>query len=272
MLTNSVSKIFRKTTLSALLAIAATANAGAPDDAPAASAEQHTAPTKAFTALAGFHAEYEASYIGFSAEATVDLRPTENPGEYVYELVTQARGLARLVRSGTARETSHFLFNEAGFTPIRYQLDDGTKKVENDTDIKFDWDAGIAHSLYKEEPKEIEITAGMLDRMTADIVTIQTLRNGAVPTSYEITDRNSVRIYEFTFQGEETVSVPAGDFHAVKYRRQRPGSSRATIIWYAPEVDYLPVKIQQLKRGKNNILMVATKLEPAAACAGCDQP
>ena len=136
-------------------------------------------------------------------------------------------------------------------------------------DIEFNWEAGIAHSVYKGVPKDIDITAGMLDRLTADIAAIHELRNNRKPTSYEITHRNSIRLYEFTQQGEETVSVPAGKFRTVKYLRQRPGSSRATLIWFAPDADYLPVKIVQLKRGKSQIVMVATLLEPAPVCADC---
>ncbi len=236
------------------LATIAIANAGASDT---------------ITELAGFHAEYEASYAGLKAEAIMDLRATETPNEYVYQVVTRALGLARFIRPGTGTETSRIAFTGSGFIPISYQLDDGTEKLENDTDIQFDWEAGIAHSIYKGVAKDIEITEGVLDRLTADIAAIHALRNNQQPTSYEITARNSIRLYEFTPQGEETVSVPAGTFHAIKYLRQRPGSSRATLFWFAPEVDYLPVKIVQLKRGKSKIVMVATLLKPAPACADC---
>jgi hypothetical protein len=247
------------------------ASPGTDDIAPEATANDSHAPDDSFAGIAGFHAEYEASYIGFSAEATVDLKPTENTNEYAYEVVTRARGLARLVRSGTGREKSRFVYNASGFWPARYQLDDGTEKVENDTDIVFDWEEGVAHSNYKGVPKDIAITPGMLDRLTADITTIHALRNGREPGSPELVDRNSIRVYEYTFQGKETVSVPAGEFRTVKYLRQRPGSSRATMIWYAPDVAYLPVKIENLKRGKSNVVMVATLLEPAP-CEGCDTP
>jgi hypothetical protein len=103
----------------------------------------------------------------------------------------------------------------------------------------------------------------MLDRLTADIAMIQKLRNGETPTGFDLVDRNEIRRYEYTLQGEETIKVPAGTFQTVKYLRNRPGSSRATLIWFAPGMDYLPVKIAQLKRGKSVIEMFATLLQPA---------
>jgi len=254
MLNNLPHIIFRHIAVIAFLASTAIADAG---DA------------GAVAKLAGFHAEYEASYAGLKAEAIMDLRPAEAPNEYVYKVVTRALGLASFVRPGTGTETSHYSFTESGFLPISYQLDDGTEKLENDTDIQFNWETGIAHSIYKGVAKDIAITAGMLDRLTADIAAIHALRNNQQLTSYEITHRNSVRLYEFTPQGKETVSVPAGEFQAIKYLRQRPGSSRATLIWFAPEADYLPVKIVQLKRGESKIVMVATLLNTAPVCTDC---
>ena len=254
MLNNLSHTFFRPVAVGILLARTAIANAGAPNTV---------------AELAGFHAEYEASYAGLKAEAIMELRAAGPPNEYVYEVVTRALGLASFIRPGTGIETSRISFTESGFAPISYQLDDGTEELENDTDIQFDWETGIAHSVYKGVAKDIDITAGMLDRLTADIAAIHALRNNRQPTSYEITDRNSIRLYEFTPQGEETISVPAGEFQTIKYLRQRPGSSRATLIWFAPEADCLPVKIVQLKRGETKIVMVATLLKPMPACPDC---
>ena len=106
------------------------------------------------TGLDGFHAEYEASYAVFSGELIVDLRAGDKPGEYVYEVSTRTRGLARAFRSGTAVETSRFRLVGEEVIPLQYSLDDGTPEPENDMNIEFDWEAGVAHSVYKEEKKE----------------------------------------------------------------------------------------------------------------------
>jgi len=212
--------------------------------------------------LSGFHAEYKAHYSVFSGTVILDLQPAGRKGEYLYEVHTKTHGLARIVRPGTALETSNFALIDGKIRPIRYQLDDGTKKVENDTDIRFDWEACVAHSNYKGEAKDIPIKPGILDRLSADIIVIMGLRAGHDPGSYEITDRNSVRTYAFEALGEETMKVPAGEFRTLKFKRQRPGSTRSTLIWYAPDMDYLPVRIEQQKHGKTAITLVATQLQP----------
>ena len=215
-------------------------------------------------ALEEFQVHLIARYLGFSADVWTELAATENADEYVYEVTTKARGLAKLVRSGTASEKSIFTLTDIGFRPISYHLDDGAKKAENDTDITFDWDAGMAHSVYKEEAKDFELTAGMLDRLTADIAAMQKLRSATEPGSYTLIHRNSIREYGYTSEGTDNISVEAGEFATVKYKYQRPESTRHTIIWFAPELGFIPVKAEQFKRGKSQVTMEAVSIQRGA--------
>jgi len=144
--------------------------------------------------------------------------------------------------------------------PLHYQLDDGTAKGEDDTTIEFDWDTGVARSIYEQQEATLELTSAVHDRLTTDLLVMQSLSADDPLERFQIVEKNAVRDYELTYRGEETVEVPAGRFAAVKYLRQRVGSSRATLIWFAPAVNYLPVKLEQLKRGKPVVTTVATEI------------
>jgi len=233
----------------------------------AAAAATHAEVPAVSSAIQGFHTAYELRYAGLRADATIDLKPTETPGEYLYSVTTKTRGLARLIRPGTATEVAKFIYDHNGFRPLSYHLDDGVPKEENDSDVQFDWAKGTAVCRHESQTVELQIQVGMLDRLTSDIVAIQSLRDGRPLGEFDVVDRNEIQRYEFTPQGEETIKVPAGTFKTIKYLRGKPGSSRATMIWFAPDAAYLPVKLAQLKRGKSTVEMYATVLEPAAAPA-----
>jgi len=222
--------------------------------------ESSTAELETTAELDGFNLDFEARYGILRGDIRLDLKTTDEAGIYHYEIVTQARGLAKLARAGTGSESSLFKYSEHGFQPVQYIREDGTDDVDNDSDIRFDWSENIAHSVYEGEPKDIPIAPGMLDRLAADIIVINELRAGRTPGGYDIVDRNSVRRYEFTKLGDEEMEVPAGTFDTVKYRRQRPDSTRSTLIWYAKDHNYLPVRIEQQKRGETKITMVAMNL------------
>ena len=221
--------------------------------------------TLAATELAPFHAEYELSYAIFSADVSFDLRRDDTPGHYVYKVTTKARGLAKAILRRKAIEKSHFSISDEHILPARYQLDDGLGGVENKTYITFVWGAGKAYSQHEGADLTIPIEAGTLDRLSADINVIMSLRAGNEPGSYPILDGEDIDIYEFKRVGEERLKVPAGTFNTVKFRRQRRGSSRSTLIWFAPEQDYLPVRIDQQKDGETSVTMTALLLQPESS-------
>ncbi|MCP4002017.1 MAG: DUF3108 domain-containing protein [Gammaproteobacteria bacterium] len=208
--------------------------------------------------IPGFHAEYKLKYSIFSGKVLLDLRSTDKPDEYIYSAHTNARGAARIVLSDTAKETSRFKYIEGEVQPIHYYLDNGMNNEDSETDIQFDLAAGVAHTQHEGQKVSYPINSSTLDRLSADIVAILALRAGQMPGTYEIADDNEIKTYNFELMGKEQIEVPAGKFKTLKFKRQRAGSSRSTLIWYAPEANYLAVRIEQQKRGKTKVTSVLT--------------
>jgi hypothetical protein len=50
--------------------------------------------------------------------------------------------------------------------------------------------------------------------------------------------------------GQRKVSTPAGDYTAVGIQHQAENSSRVTTLWCVEELGYLPVVIEQHRKGK----------------------
>ena len=208
-----------------------------------------------------FEVDFEMRYGLFRGDLRLNLKRDEGTNLYSYEVVTRARGMARMVRPDAATESSRFALTATGLQPLQYRLDSGDDDNEdNDSDVRFDWEAGIAHSVYEGTAKELPVEPGVLDRVTADIATIVALRAGREPGGYDMVHRNDIKRYEYRLLGEEQIEVPAGTFDTLKYMRQRPGSSRSILVWYAVDENFLPVRIDQQKNGKTSISTVATEL------------
>lgn len=62
--------------------------------------------------------------------------------------------------------------------------------------------------------------------------------------------RGSETNYTFERVGTETVKTPIGRFEAIKLRRVRENSTRNTLIWIAPSLNYSVVKMTQFKDGQ----------------------
>ena len=145
--------------------------------------------------------------------------------------------------------------------PISYSLEGGTKSSDNDTQLDFDRNAGTIASWYEGEATELQLDDDVYDRMSADIVVMRDLADGIDLGPMRIAEKNQIRDYEYTYQRAEEIEVPAGRFETVVYLRQRVGSSRSTLIWFATGHQFLPVRLEQLKRGKSQIVTVATNLQ-----------
>jgi hypothetical protein len=210
--------------------------------------------------LKGFHAEYKLKYSMFSGTVVLDLQATEKPDEYLYEVTTRAGGVARIAMSGDAIERSRFIYTDGAVKPMHYYLNNGRKNDDSETDIQFDWSKGIALTKYEGQTTERTLEPETLDRLSTDVTAIIELRAGRVPGDYSIMDDDSIKIYGYEFLGEEKIKVPAGEFRTLKYNRQRPGSSRSMLVWFAPDAGYLPVRTEYLKRGKTTITSTATVL------------
>ena len=60
-----------------------------------------------------------------------------------------------------------------------------------------------------------------------------------------LADGGKPKRYRIYIRNEETVNVPAGEFDTVRIEQEADNTRRKTILWAAPDLHYLPVKIMR---------------------------
>ena len=214
----------------------------------------------------GFEVRYDVQYSGARiAETTFSLRPQEDSAMYELRSVTKPRGLAALIRYGDVVEESHFRVINNRAVPVDYRFVDGTRKGKRNSSIFFDWSEASAHTTYKGVDATLTLTGGEVDRLMLQWQMMHDLAHDQLPEAYRVIDRNGVKEYAISDQGEELLSTSAGTFRTRKFLRQRAGSSRATLVWAALEHGFLPVKMIQLVDDKPNIVLQLRNVEWGAA-------
>ena len=209
-------------------------------------------------ALEPFTAVYDVLHgskrIGVS---TFVLRAGDAPS-YVFESRTEPKGIAKLV-AGTITETSEFTLEEAGPRPLQFDAEES--RGHSSQSITFDWTANVAHSQRDGVPAQVALKPRALDHSLIQIALMNDLSAGRPLAPYFIVEKNELRTYEYDRVGEETVETPAGSFAAVLVRQRREGSSRELVFWCAPQLGYLPVKLEQRKEGKAQLTMVLRSVQ-----------
>ena len=67
--------------------------------------------------------------------------------------------------------------------------------------------------------------------------------------------------------GTKSVKVPFGTFEAVGIQHRKKESDRVTTLWCVEELDYLPVLIEQHRKGKRMVRAELTRYEPLTLTA-----
>jgi len=206
-----------------------------------------SAPTLALTPYTAF---YNTTISGLSASNHITLSPVDSTGQIELRSISKARGLTKLFKNDPIVEYTRFKEVNGEYHPIEYHYLFNNDSSKRDAWIIFDQEKLVAKSLYKTEIVELNIQPAHVDRMLEQLIFRTDLMTGSVADKYLTIERNSLRESIYKKLGSEIIKTEAGSFHTVKYSRQRVGSTRRLIIWFAPELEYLPVRMQHFKEKK----------------------
>jgi hypothetical protein len=222
-----------------------------------------TAPAHAEAAVPRpFSATYAVSYRGVGAGTiTFDFARDAATGRYIYETHASPSALARLFVSKAAMERSVMEIDETGTRPIHWQLDDGKSSSADDGQLHFDWSRKIVTGVVEGETIELATEPGTQDRSSISIAVTTKLLRGIEPGTIPLIDDNRIKRYAYTKKETATVDSALGKIDTVIYESTREGSSRTARFWMAPSLEFLPVRAEQIRKGKVETVMVLQKVE-----------
>lgn len=185
------------------------------------------------------------------------------PDRYRYEMHTHAVGMARMFYKGEIHEFSEGRIVADGFRPERYRYERRGDSRARTAELHFDWDRGEVVNDIADRPWRLEIPPDTIDRVISPLQLMHDLsvhgNNGS--RTYRIADGGQLKVYEVRFEGEETVDTPAGRFHAIKVVRVSDDGEREFRLWAAPELAYMPVRIEQWESGNGTFTLNLRDLE-----------
>jgi hypothetical protein len=175
-----------------------------------------------------------------------------DPGSrrYVFETRTTFRGLLRLASPRPLIERSEFVVRDGRLQPLTFTYEGGSRSGRNDVQVRFDWPAGRIVASTEDGQREWPLPAGSLDRASARVAL---MRDAAAVETYQIADPVEVRPYALRREGLDPRTTPLGDLQTIRITLQRPGSTRRTVTWAAPDLHFLAVRIEQQRDGRGPI-------------------
>jgi hypothetical protein len=201
--------------------------------------------------LATYTATYRVIYKGKEAgTAEFSVRYLADQDLYEFSSRVMAKGMLKLARPNPAVERSQFRVDGDGIQPQHFWYEDGSRSGEDNFEIAFDWQRRVATASNAEARREIALPQGTLDRGSLQVALMRELATTGAARTLKFADEDGVVEYEYTDNGTATMPTGLGPIAARILTQQRAGSSRVTSLWVAPELRFLPVRIEQRRDGE----------------------
>lgn len=207
-----------------------------------------TSPAQSNGRLTPHTAEYKVRMSIASGRLNTELESTESG--YIARHTIVPTGLSRLIRRGTIAEVSEFASGADGVSPIAYQSKDSLTRDKVRADIHFDWDANEASGTVNGEDLVSALEGLSYDRVSIQYALMHDLINDGLSSQYLMFDVDELKTINVRSIGSKQVKVPAGTFNAIGIQHQGKNSSRVTTLWCVEALDYLPVIIEQRRKGE----------------------
>lgn len=194
----------------------------------------------------------------FKANYTI-LRSGKAVGKASRELQYLDSGMAQysyhtdiewLIFSDTREETSTVKLNNTKVTPINYVY----KREGTGRDKYYEWSYDTANNTAtdkkKNKTKNVDFPENIQDSLSYHLQHRLNLISNPEQKQFVypvIKSSGSLKNYVYQYDGEEEIMLPYGLVKTVKFKREVVEKKRITYAWFAPELDYLLVKLYQIK-------------------------
>ena len=192
---------------------------------------------------------YTATYNGIWRGLTVaasTLKLEQTGDTWTFSSRSEPRGIGKLasgvfppLQVSVVRVTDH------GVQPQSFKSTGGDPNKS--IILNYDWQLLRVTGVYEGTEVSLPLTPQVQDDGSVQLALMVELLAGRTPPAVQLIDKNSVREYEFTSDGEATIKTPMGDVQTKVFKSQKKNSPRITRFWCAPDRGYVPMRVQQKK-------------------------
>ncbi len=195
---------------------------------------------------------YQADWKGISVGSSeIQLTRGTEPGTYLYTWTITARGIFRIAYHDDLVQKSWLKMNGDHVRPDRYFGKEGSQTVE----LNFDWHDKRATGVSETKPVDIELKDGTQDVMSIQVEVMLDLKNGNLPKTFNIIDKDQLKEFNYTQEGAAKIRTAIGELDTVVVTSQRVGNNRILRMWFAPSLGFAPVQAERSRDGKVEIAM-----------------
>jgi hypothetical protein len=212
--------------------------------------------------LPDFNARYTL-YKGSFSIGKARVRLQSDDGRRVYSSHTEPAGLLALFRDDIITERSVWQFHDGNIQPLEYQYSHENGKKSRHVELMFHWNENRVDNTAEGHTWSMDIPDGTLDKFSVQLAVMLDLQRHerGDDLRYDIADGGKLKNWSFQVLGHERIETDAGEFETIKLKRLRHSYDRQTIMWCAPALNYLLVKIEHTEEDDGTFTMELDKVD-----------
>lgn len=198
-------------------------------------------------ALVPFHAQYTA-YKWDDDVGNVEMKLERlSPSQYS---LTYSSKVSKFFLSDKRYEHSIFTVKDGELIPSQYYYSRSGTGPDDKLNVTFGKNGADSVFIEAEDENYSLEWDNEIDNQIYRIDLPRKLAAGETATDYHfINYRGQKRHYGIEVIGEEKLNLPYGRLNTIKVKLVRDSKTRETFAWFAPELDYNLVRLQQFKDG-----------------------
>jgi hypothetical protein len=172
-----------------------------------------------------------------------------------YRLSETWNGNGLFALLGEVRRSSRGRVTEGGLRPLEYDDQRPRRPIAH---ARFAWEAGTLTQEFRDGPRVQPLPPKAQDRLSF-LFAPAFAASVTNPLEYHVADGKGVAHYVFDVAGRERLSVPAGEFDALRLVK-RESDGRSTEIWLDAKRSQLPLRVLVVHEDGTRIDQVATRI------------
>jgi hypothetical protein len=177
---------------------------------------------------------------------------------YRISSVAEATGLFSLFASGKFVQESRGTLTAAGLQPASYRVERGQAADKIDTAL-FDWQAMTLAVASGGRSRTLKLPEG-----TQDLLSFMYQLAFAPPqrSAVQLSLTNGRKLDSYAYWVvEEALDTPMGRLNTLHLGKQREPNEKDTEVWLAADYHYLPVKISQVDKDGDGLVLLANDID-----------
>jgi len=205
------------------------------------------------------HVEIDFEILRKGGRAGVERQKFQvaDDGSYLLESVIEPKGLLALALSDLTQKSAGVV-TEKGLRPLNYLYQYG-RNTDKAQKADFDWQTGIVSMGTSTKRRTAELREGAQDMLSFmyQFMFVPPLQE----MQLAITNGKKLRVYDYQFEGEETLETKAGKLRSWHIGRSSGKGEEKIELWLAVDYHYLPVKISNTEEDGTLTERIVTRLQ-----------